>query len=317
MQAAKKHHYLPVFYLKQWALQPGERVVEFSRPFGPEVKPRRVHPSGTGYVNRLYASELNGTVVWDMEREFFSPVDSRAADAMRKLINGAGLSDADRQAWATFVVSLMCRMPEDVPAVREMRKQVILMFAPAFRRFFDASRPAEETRTFDQLTTEVMETVPEKALITLKRIITNEKLIEMLCDMRWTVVSLTGDHELLTSDRPVTYTKILNSDESHIVLPVGPQHLFIAARNPSTLKRYANLPKLGSLANQRAVEQARKFVYGSSERQLRFVQNRMSRDKEPQLMQRLLALQAAQAPSLLEAMNSISLDITQENRPDA
>ncbi len=317
MQAAKKHHYLPVFYLKQWALQPGEKLVEFSRPFGPKVKARRVHPSGTGYVNRLYASELTEAGAWEMERDFFSPVDSRAADAMRRLISGAALSDADRQAWATFVVSLMCRMPEDVPVVKEMRKQVILMFAPAFRRLFDASRPAEETRTFEQLTSEVMETVPDKALVTLKKIITNEKLIDMLCDMQWTVMSLSADHELLTSDRPVTYTKGLNGDHSHIVLPVGPRDLFIAARNPTMLKRYAALPKLESMANQKAVEQASKLVYGSSERQLRFVQNRMSRDKEPQLMQRLLALQAAQAPSFLEVMNSIPLDIIPEDRLDA
>lgn len=317
MQAAKKHHYLPVFYLKQWALQPGGKVVEFSRPFGPEVKARRIHPSGTGYVNWLYASEFSGAGAWDMERDFFSPVDSRAADAMRSLISGATLSDPDRQAWATFVVSLMCRMPEDVPIIKEMRKRIVLMFAPAFRRVFDSSRPAEETRTFEQLTSEVMETVPDKALITLKKIITNEKLIEMLCDMTWTVVSLSGDHELLTSDRPVTYTHALNGDHSHIVLPVGPRHLFIAARNPAMLKRYAALPKLGSMANQKAAEQASKLVYGSSERQLRFVQNRMSRNKEPQLMRRLLALQAAQAPSFLETMNSVPLDITPEDRLDA
>jgi hypothetical protein len=317
MQAAKKHHYLPVFYLKQWALQPGGKVVEFSRPFGPEVKPRRVHPSGTGYVNRLYASEFAEVGAWEMERDFFSPVDSRAADAMRRLISGAVLSDAERQAWATFVVSLLCRMPEDVPLVKEMRKQVILMFAPAFRRAYDASRPAEETRTFEQLTSEVMETAPDRALRTLEKIITNERLIDILCRMKWAVTPLSSGNELLTSDRPVTYTKVLNADESHFVLPISPEHLFIAANNSGMLKRIAAMPKLGTMANQKAVEQASKLVYGSSERQLRFVQNRMGRDKEPQLMRRLLALQAAQAPAYLEVMESIPLDSFLEDQLDA
>jgi hypothetical protein len=47
-----KHHYIPVFYLKGWG-GPGGCVCEYSRPFK-VVKPRRVHPDGTGYERGLY-----------------------------------------------------------------------------------------------------------------------------------------------------------------------------------------------------------------------------------------------------------------------
>ena len=53
--ASEKHHYLPVFYLKEWA-GPDGRICEYSRPYD-VVKPKRVHPGGTGYVRGLYAIE--------------------------------------------------------------------------------------------------------------------------------------------------------------------------------------------------------------------------------------------------------------------
>src|SRR5580692_1218431 len=46
-----KHHYIPVFYSKEWA-GPDGRLCEYSRPYD-VVKPKRVHPDGTGYVRGL------------------------------------------------------------------------------------------------------------------------------------------------------------------------------------------------------------------------------------------------------------------------
>ena len=46
-----KHHYIPVFYLRQWTGADG-RLCEFSKPYD-RVKPRRVNPDGTAYVRGL------------------------------------------------------------------------------------------------------------------------------------------------------------------------------------------------------------------------------------------------------------------------
>src|SRR5580704_19752927 len=57
----KKHHYIPVFYLKKWTAQDG-RLWEFSRPYKtPEgqpkpdiksipVKARHTYPDATGFI---------------------------------------------------------------------------------------------------------------------------------------------------------------------------------------------------------------------------------------------------------------------------
>jgi hypothetical protein len=53
-----KHHYIPVFYTKGWSGQDG-RVCQYSRPFQfREVKPRRVHPDGTGYIRTRYHTTM-------------------------------------------------------------------------------------------------------------------------------------------------------------------------------------------------------------------------------------------------------------------
>lgn len=52
-----KHHYVPQFYLAQWATAADDRLCEYSRPYD-EVKPKRRHPAETGYIDRLY--ELKG-----------------------------------------------------------------------------------------------------------------------------------------------------------------------------------------------------------------------------------------------------------------
>jgi Protein of unknown function (DUF4238) len=51
MSKEGKHHYIPVFYLKQWAGADG-RICEFSRPYD-RVKARRVFPDATAYVHGL------------------------------------------------------------------------------------------------------------------------------------------------------------------------------------------------------------------------------------------------------------------------
>ncbi|MDR7141835.1 DUF4238 domain-containing protein [Rhizobium sp. BE258] len=56
MNDPMKHHFLPVFYLKNWRGEDG-RLVQFSRPYGTKVKALRKHPDATGFIKKLYAIE--------------------------------------------------------------------------------------------------------------------------------------------------------------------------------------------------------------------------------------------------------------------
>ncbi|MGO8049828.1 DUF4238 domain-containing protein [Rhizobium leguminosarum] len=104
-QELLRHHFLPVFFLEKWA-GVDDRLIEFSKPYKNTVRPRRTHPKGTGFIDRLYAIEgFSGEMSYEVERSFLSPVDSRASTALDAMLAGNQPSPAERDAWARFVMS--------------------------------------------------------------------------------------------------------------------------------------------------------------------------------------------------------------------
>ena len=139
----QKHHYLPVFYLRQWSGGDG-RLCEFSRPYG-VVKPRMTHPDGTGYVRGLYRIEgLPPDTMNVIETEFLKPTDGLAADALKALVAGAPLAKENmRYSWTRFILSLMLRYPE---AIEEMKRQLRANVG----RMYAATRQATDPPTFGE-----------------------------------------------------------------------------------------------------------------------------------------------------------------------
>ncbi|MBY5868786.1 DUF4238 domain-containing protein [Rhizobium leguminosarum] len=310
MQVPLKHHFLPVFYLKQWAERPGGMITEFCKPYGNQVKTRRKHPEGTGYIKRLYAAEGPDDLAYEIESDFFSPVDSQAADALWVMLGKGNPSQSQRAAWAKFLVSLMCRMPEDVRLSKDMIAELARSILPSLRPFYEASRSEGDTDRFDELSASFEAASPSRALRHLKRMISHEKLLSGIQAMTWDILPVQGARRLLTSDRPITYTNVLGHADSHLVLPVGPHRLFVAAFDVSFIRRLRSrkADELITLANRAAVEQADKYVFGSDNEQLRFVQNRMGQGKSSQLVERMITLQRERYPAMLEAISRVPLE---------
>ena len=85
------HHYVPVFYLSRW-VGTDRCLCRFSRPYGHEVKAKRVAPKGTAFEPRLYETRgLPPEQAQTMERDFIAKLDSDAADALALI--EAGLAD--------------------------------------------------------------------------------------------------------------------------------------------------------------------------------------------------------------------------------
>jgi hypothetical protein len=84
-----RHHYIPEFYLRQWAAKNGQ-LVEYSKPWGDIVKPKRVYPRQTGFEDRL--NELSGLpedTRQHLEKHFYSPVDNRREIFVAMIVNGS------------------------------------------------------------------------------------------------------------------------------------------------------------------------------------------------------------------------------------
>jgi hypothetical protein len=79
------HHYIPIFYLKQWTDPESRKLVEYcSRHEG--VVARQTFPAGTGYVPGLYkdpTARLGEEYV--IETKLMSSIDDRAARALHEL----------------------------------------------------------------------------------------------------------------------------------------------------------------------------------------------------------------------------------------
>ncbi|WP_421738359.1 DUF4238 domain-containing protein [Caulobacter sp.] len=117
----RRHHFMPVFYLKRWARADG-CLEQFRRFAGRQIKPRRLAPTATGYSDDLYAMPgLSADLAQQVEKLFMQEVDSLAAAVLPALESGGAIAwtSETRTAWARFVRSLQLRTPADVAGVKQ------------------------------------------------------------------------------------------------------------------------------------------------------------------------------------------------------
>ena len=122
MSKEGRHHYIPIFYLKQWARDNKGRLCEFSEPYD-RVKPRMTHPRGTGYVDGLNTVEgLPPAEARFLEDVFFQIADDAAAQALKMLLSPSpwNFTTKMRSGWSRFIMSLMVRNPESVQKYKEV-----------------------------------------------------------------------------------------------------------------------------------------------------------------------------------------------------
>jgi hypothetical protein len=290
-QTPKKHHYIPCFYLKRWAGADG-RLCEFSRPYQNTVKPKRVHPAATGYVERLYS--LKGFAeehAHQIEERFFRPADSLANDALTKLENGGidvPWSSQLRSAWSRFLLSLLTRCPEDIERFRIYWRKLLTSTNDQEEEEYRLQRSDDEPSTFAELMAAMtIQEFEESFFRLLIGLIDNAKIGNDFNGLRWNVIDTAASRlELLTSDRPVSRPVLLGDPDGRLLLPIGPTRLFIAARDDRYARSLKHVPseKIVRETNEHVVGAAVTYVYGSNDAQLRFVQNRFGRTPDVRML---------------------------------
>jgi hypothetical protein len=69
--------------------------------------------------------------------------------------------------------------------------------------------------------------------------------------MQWAVIHFDETHHmLLTSDRPIVMTNGLAHATSHIVMPISPRRIFVAANNRETVKDLHDMAEAGGMAQR-------------------------------------------------------------------
>jgi hypothetical protein len=278
-----KHHYIPVFYLKQWAGADG-RLCEFSRPYR-EVKPRRVHPDGTAYVCGLYtAPGLRPQLAEYIERRFLLKSDSLASDALRFMLSGSREpGNTQRTWWSRFIISLMLRNPE---YVADHGARIAARYSPSspdIQEYYRTHRLADDPETYEEFISKHEHPAVRASVDSLQTQIDDQEVGTYLNKMLWSIVNFEDmRHSFLTSDRPILMSNGLAKKYDHLSMPLTPSRLFVATNNEETRVLIKNLGprELARQVNHRVAIQARRFVYGIDDSQLRFIENRLGK-KEP------------------------------------
>jgi Protein of unknown function (DUF4238) len=258
MSKEGKHHYIPVFYLKQWTGRDG-RLCEFSKPHD-RVKGRRVHPDATAYVRGLNTVEgLPPGQEQYLEDVFFKIADNYAARALRILLSEKAwnFTPKERSGWSRFIVSLMLRNPESMQKHREVAVALFNDALPRIEKEYVRDRKPTDPATYLEY---AHQQAPDPAgrtiAVLLQALIDNVEIGTYINQMRWMVLrDGNPKHLLLTSDRPLVITNGIDHPNGQILLPISPYHLFVATSNRETERHISSV-----WHNRQAIPQINEWV---------------------------------------------------------
>lgn len=264
------HHYLPKFYLAQWADQDG-CITRFTRERG-KIHARRVFPTSAGFREGLYSLPLH-TDRWAAQRletHFFQQVDNEASPVLKKLMALEKVEEvAERSAWARFLRSLLLRTPAQISFLASRLREMILA-DPSSRADYEQTRIDGEPATFDQwLESRGEDSFALAARAMLPELIDSYDTGAAINQMVWAVTVLDDPAlTLLTSDASVRMSN------GHFAIPIGPCHLFLATANRQIMDGILSFPRkrIFKTINKIAVAGAREQVIARDERQRAFIE---------------------------------------------
>ncbi|MGW1425248.1 DUF4238 domain-containing protein [Bradyrhizobium manausense] len=284
MSAPLDHHFIPAFFLSQWAGANG-KLIEYTTKHGKLIS-KSVGPRATGFEPQLYSfPELPPDVAQFLEQKFFDYADRVAADALKLHLSGSSTSWTVEliSAWSRFVIALHFRHPDAMPEFRVAAKSVWDGNGAKYQKEYEAIKKPEDPPTFDEYLAAKDPLVGTKVHVnSIIRIFDNEVLGKHLNNMKWSVLDVSAsNHRFLLSCRPVCFA---NLKERHgvVYLPIGPTKLFVAANDPGSLRQLRALPprELVHNHNRFIVGRARRFVWAHDESQTAFIAKCMSKDME-------------------------------------
>jgi hypothetical protein len=144
MNAPHDHHYIPVFYLKQWCSPNTKKLVEYSIKHGKLIV-KSVGPRSTGFQTDLYSfPELPPDLAQHLEKVFMQYLDDAAARALQLHINppqqkGVWTSELV-SGWSRFLLSLHVRHPDVMAEFREALKTIWIKSGEAAQRDYELTK---------------------------------------------------------------------------------------------------------------------------------------------------------------------------------
>jgi hypothetical protein len=200
------------------------------------------------------------------------------------------------------------RMPEDLKVLGQVVADDWKRDFPKMEAMYAAKRCPDDPRTLQEFIDQKdPDHISRWTLDAAHRLMYNERVGQRLNDMRWFVLTTTDDiPRLLTSDRPIVNS--LAEEEAYILMPLGPNRLFVAAIDEKTEQRFRRRPlnELVKEVNKLVVQQALKYVYGTDDKSVKFVDESIGINRPKSLMQRLRDRRNKNAVAKIKGTPSVS-----------
>jgi hypothetical protein len=276
------HHYLPVFYLRQWCNANG-KVVRYHRPHKAVVT-SPIAPDNTGYEPRLYT--LLGyppEKAQAIETEFMGPhVDEPASRALKILIacDGSRMTEEVRVWWTRFLMAMRLRDPHSLAERSTLARNLLKDELLADPQYLALRKETDPPNGYEWLEKEHPRFLENIGKLFLAHFINHQKIGDHIINMRWATIDLsTSAVSLLTGDRPFIATHGLADARCVLAFPLSPRFLFIATNDRGRLQQVLapSRTRIAKAANANIVEQAIKHVYGNSSSHKEFVEKRLRR----------------------------------------
>lgn len=285
MSQPRDHHYIPVFYLKQW-IGPNGKLIEYSRPYHNKIVAKPVGPRATGFQTDLYTfPDCPPEIAQHIESVFLSRTDAQASHALAKLLSGSieRWNAELRSAWSRFTINFLVRHPHPFAEIKAILHDSWLRPDDVTQQEYEQIRQPDDPERFEQWVAIQGNHLADRIGIRfIQSALDNEVAGTHLNAMLWNVLDLSASRfHLLTSDWPLY--KEINGERMLFALPISPTALFTAVTHVEIFEalRKTNSEELVRYINAHVVSSARIFVYSINRMQESFISNRMSSSMQP------------------------------------
>ncbi|MFH2144830.1 MAG: DUF4238 domain-containing protein [Candidatus Omnitrophota bacterium] len=237
----KKHHYIPVFYLKGFTDTASGSCLWVYNKNGEKIFAST--PKGIAYENDYFSFiDKSGGKDSESFENWIAGVENATSRTINKICSRDILTIEEKKSFAIFVAMMLLRTPnsrkniEDMYA--QMRKQQSIHLA-SNRKAFESMIERYQQKTGQNISVDIEElrksiiNFDEHFTITVETLASLQMIIPLMQDlasvfwrMKWVFLKTKGDHKFLTGDNPLSY------GTPNLIYPVGLGHVDIQVTLP-------------------------------------------------------------------------------------
>jgi hypothetical protein len=286
MNEPVRHHYIPQFYLREWA-GPDKQVFWYHRPVRRVVVDKAL-PKNIAFEPHLYTVSSKADPQM-LEKKFFGEIDNYAALVLQRLsrpgpklgfVGPGDLKEEQRIDGTRFIQSLHLRNPHSLTEIKTVLDQAIRETMERNRgaAYRAARQPHDPESVYDYALSDEPELFADAHKIQLTKLIDYGPLGGHIINMIWAVLDVSDSpHPLLTSDRPYILPCGLREPVCVLSVPISPTRIFLAANDRAVLETVSRNSSRDNVrtANHNLVRLAVDDVYGNTKDRREFVEKRL------------------------------------------